>query len=189
MSDKLKDEKELAYYSATINAWINTKMEKDKSILILSSAGIGLLITLLTTIGFNSIWILVFYIITLISFSVTLILEISIFDKNAQYLKSCINDKNDNIKKQIKRLDRFSYISFLIAILFTLFIGLSAGLHGYNKNKENKMAQNESNTLDIPDEGKRSLEGFEDLKPDTNTGNENTNNDSTSSEEGNADSG
>ncbi|WDT74288.1 MAG: hypothetical protein MPW16_13610 [Candidatus Manganitrophus sp.] len=43
--------KELAFYEATVNAWITTKFEKDKHLLTLSLAAIGLLITLLTTVG------------------------------------------------------------------------------------------------------------------------------------------
>jgi hypothetical protein len=36
-------EKDIAFYSATVNAWYTTKFEKDKHLLYLSTAGVGLL--------------------------------------------------------------------------------------------------------------------------------------------------
>lgn len=47
MSDEensLDEQKSVTYYSALVNAWIATRMEKDKQLLTLSSAGIGLII-------------------------------------------------------------------------------------------------------------------------------------------------
>ena len=48
MSDEnknsLEEQKGVAYYSALVNAWITTRMEKDKQLLTLSAAGIGLII-------------------------------------------------------------------------------------------------------------------------------------------------
>lgn len=40
-------EKEKAFYSAMLNGWLTTKLEKDRQILTLSAAAIGLLVTLL----------------------------------------------------------------------------------------------------------------------------------------------
>lgn len=36
-NEKVTDDKEVIFYSALINAWINTRMERDKTLLILSS--------------------------------------------------------------------------------------------------------------------------------------------------------
>ena len=52
--DNINNAKEVAYYTALVDAWINTKMERDKSLLSLATAGIGLLVTLLTTVGITS---------------------------------------------------------------------------------------------------------------------------------------
>ncbi|MDA8663964.1 hypothetical protein N9L66_03280 [Porticoccaceae bacterium] len=43
--------KNVAYYSTMLSAWIETKMERDKTLVTLSAAGIGLLVTILTVIG------------------------------------------------------------------------------------------------------------------------------------------
>ena len=55
-------QKEIALYSAVVQAWAGTRMEKDRSILNLSAAGIGLLVTLLTTVGVTARCQLVLYI-------------------------------------------------------------------------------------------------------------------------------
>src|ERR1700733_4671800 len=45
---------ELAHYAATVTAWFNTKMEHDKSLLTLSTAAVGVLITLVTKFPVSS---------------------------------------------------------------------------------------------------------------------------------------
>ncbi len=47
--------KEVAFFSAVVGAWIETRMEKDKTLLSLATAGIGLLVTLLTAVGPSSV--------------------------------------------------------------------------------------------------------------------------------------
>ena len=42
----LNKEKHTAYYSALVEAWLDTRMEKDKSLLMLAAGGIGILVTL-----------------------------------------------------------------------------------------------------------------------------------------------
>ena len=41
--------KNIAFYSTLLSAWIQTKMERDKTLVTLSAAAIGLLVTILTT--------------------------------------------------------------------------------------------------------------------------------------------
>ncbi len=45
--------KNIAHFSVMLSAWVQTKMERDKTLVTLSSAAIGLLITLITTVGVN----------------------------------------------------------------------------------------------------------------------------------------
>lgn len=55
-SDEIEQQKSVEFYAAGINAWYNTSLEHDKSIFSLSAGGIGLLITLLTTVGLYASW-------------------------------------------------------------------------------------------------------------------------------------
>lgn len=48
--EEIDDQKRVEYYAASVNAWFNTSLEHDKSLFTLSAGGIGLLITLLTTV-------------------------------------------------------------------------------------------------------------------------------------------
>lgn len=47
----LANKKEELYLSAVINGWIETRMERDRTLLALSTGGVGLLVTLVTTVG------------------------------------------------------------------------------------------------------------------------------------------
>ena len=52
--DSVRDAKAVAFYSAAVQAWVTTRMEKDRALLNLAAGGIGLLVTLLTTVGPSS---------------------------------------------------------------------------------------------------------------------------------------
>lgn len=43
--------KNIAHYSVLLDAWIQTRTERDKTLVTLSAAGVGLLVTILTTAG------------------------------------------------------------------------------------------------------------------------------------------
>ncbi|MGY0582644.1 MAG: hypothetical protein ACW7DV_11235, partial [Paraglaciecola chathamensis] len=55
--------KNVAFYSTLLSAWIQTKMERDKTLITLSSAAIALLVTMLTTVGINQIYTLFFCVV------------------------------------------------------------------------------------------------------------------------------
>jgi hypothetical protein len=44
-------ERELAFYAASLDAFYNTSLEYDKGLFALCAGGLGLLVTLLTTVG------------------------------------------------------------------------------------------------------------------------------------------
>ncbi len=48
--------KNIAHYSILLNAWINIEMKRDKILVTLSVAAIGLLVTILTTVGVENTW-------------------------------------------------------------------------------------------------------------------------------------
>jgi tRNA A37 threonylcarbamoyltransferase TsaD len=49
--DSHESQKKLAFYTAAVEAWVATRMEKDKTLLALAAGGIGLLATLLTAVA------------------------------------------------------------------------------------------------------------------------------------------
>ena len=66
MSDEIEDQKRVEFYSAGLAAWYATRLEHDKSLLTLSAGGIGLLMTLMTTVGVSSAESLVLYVCALV---------------------------------------------------------------------------------------------------------------------------
>lgn len=90
---ELEKQKEVAFYSALVDAWITTQFEKDKSLLYLSSGGIGILVTLMTTIGVSSFCELVFFAIGLFAFILSVLGVLIIFGYNAKYIEALISEK------------------------------------------------------------------------------------------------
>lgn len=83
--DRLKDSKDTEFYSQTVAAWYNSALEHDKSLLTLSVAGIGVLVsTMLTAI--HSALSFILYAGAIIGFLVCLISILQILQKNKKYL-------------------------------------------------------------------------------------------------------
>ena len=117
-------QKEIALYSAVVQAWAGTRMEKDRSILNLSAAGIGLLVTLLTTVGVTARCQLVLYILAMIGFGIAILTALWIFSKNATYLKQVAKSNKVGDDKTLVRLDRVLIIAFLVGITMLVTIGI-----------------------------------------------------------------
>jgi hypothetical protein len=81
-------EREVAFYSAVVTAWVETRMERDRSVFTLAAAGIGLLVTVLTTVGVPARWLLGLYAAAGAFFLATCVLCLWIFDANATHLRA-----------------------------------------------------------------------------------------------------
>ena len=112
-------EKDTAFYSASLQGWIMSRMERDKSILILSILSICYLVN--KNPGNNFL-----YICTISLLFASTISCIIIFGENARYLAKVIqNTECNNISdKLLGWLDKFLLLSFFSGILITILIGL-----------------------------------------------------------------
>ena len=88
--DPTHDAKEIAFYSATVQAWIATRMERDRALLSLSAGGIGLLVTLLTTLGASSSVQLWLYMAAATSFAGAIVFALLVFGRNSHYLRQIV---------------------------------------------------------------------------------------------------
>lgn len=140
----MPDDKEVAYYAAKANAWFNTKLEYDKSILVLSAGAIGLLITLLTTVGVKSVVLLILFTTSIISFIVCLISVLAIFTRNAKHLEDLIqgNKTNDQL---LGVLDALSIFSFILGVILASIIGISIAANNV-LSKETEMTDKKETT-------------------------------------------
>ena len=126
------EEKDLAFYSAALTASFNTRLQRDKSILTFSLAGIGLLVTLLTTIGPSSFIHAFIYFLSTICFVVAAITTILIFGRNSKYIEGVLirNQKTDCL---LKVYDKIAIGSFFIGIGLAFLVALISVNNDFNK--------------------------------------------------------
>jgi len=120
----MSEGKEIEFYAAKANAWFNTKLEYDKSLLVLSAGAIGLLITLLTTGSVKTVTLLFLFGIAIFSFVVCLCAVLDIFLRNAKHLESLISGKNEN-DSLLGILDSVSIFSFILGVVLAAIIGMA----------------------------------------------------------------
>jgi len=180
-SDKeLENQKKLAFYSNTLSAWYTTKFEKDKHLLSLSSAGIGLLVTLLTTVGSNTSFTVTMYALALFFFLVCIISVLCVFSRNSGYLEGIVagNDMNDVL---LDVLDKTAVFSFVLGVVFTLLVGFFSSIEQSRekeyrmRNKIEKMVKQNDSTE------KKSLNGVSRMRPTNNDSQSQSSGDSSSS--------
>ena len=180
-------EKDIAFYSATVNAWYTTKFEKDKHLLSLSTAGVALLVTLATTVGALTLCTAAMYFLAVFSFLVCILTVLSVFSRNADHLQRLIkeDEKKDPV---LGLLDKFASTSFVFGIIFTLLVGLFSGIQNF-KGQEAGMAKDSENTVTTSTvREERSVNGAASMRPSkpnsqsTNNGQNSQSNNSNSDE-------
>ncbi|EKO3608722.1 hypothetical protein M3914_003604 [Vibrio metschnikovii] len=163
--NEVQQQKEVAFYTETLNAWYTTRFEKDKHLLTLSSFGIGLLVTLITAVGASSLTVALMYALAVILFLVCIVSVLMVFSRNSVYLEMIVagSDEND---KWLTMLDKTSVVSFVCGMLFTLLLGLFSGIDHYKKetasmsdSKIKMVVQNSSNV------DKKSINGASAMRP------------------------
>jgi len=131
-------------YSVRLTAWFATKLEKDKSVLTISSAAVGLLVSVLVGKGIQNYLQIFLFVIALLGFMIAIIAVIQIFDKNAEQVERNIAD-GGHINNILSRYEMIISISFYIGIFFTILLGISYGVNQYIKEKgEKKVAEDKS---------------------------------------------
>lgn len=159
----MSDDKELAWYSAAIEAWLNTRFEFDKSILTLSSAAIGLLVTFVPD-GAKTIEFVVVYVLALVCFLVSIFGVLAILKRNADALHAMIT-KNQQRDVLLGALDWIVAITFVFGVVLTSFLGFSMTA---NKLRENSAMIHDSKNTGAPHQDKQiSVDKFGDMKPPT----------------------
>lgn len=136
--NKINTEKNIEFHSQSINAWYMTSLEKDKSILTISAGGIGVMITLLTTIGMNGYLTFSLFCLSILSFLISILLIINVFGLNKEYLTALLKEEDTSCFK-IKTQDNIAIISFLFGIIFAIIIGLTVAFNKLNTSENEKI--------------------------------------------------
>lgn len=137
--DELTRAKEVAFYEALINASITTKLERDKSLLSLATGAVGVLITLMTTVGAPNVVAGIAYAVAIASFIATIFFALDIFKHNARHVEDVLKGK-DGDDEELTRLDEAINSAFMIGIIAAVIVGLSFVYHNHFENNGNQLA-------------------------------------------------
>jgi hypothetical protein len=112
--------KEVAFYQTILEAWIQNRMEFDKTILTISFAAIGFLFINDTNQTCLE-WF--FWILSVICFAISIFLILKIFRKNSDLLSlTLMNSDNEKLKKLNKSLDIFTKIAHYSLMMGVLIV-------------------------------------------------------------------
>jgi hypothetical protein len=136
--DPTQQQKDVEFYAAAVSAWLNTSLEHDKSVFALSAGGIGLLITLLTTVGVSNVVLLVLYVAAILAFLASLISVLAVFRRNRTHIEQvCLGNRAPDPLLTV--LDQVAVATFGIGAILAAVIGISTAVSSYST-KERALA-------------------------------------------------
>jgi hypothetical protein len=159
-----QSEKHTAYYSALLAAWIDTRMERDKSLLALSTAGIGLLFTLLTTVGATSTRLIVLYGLCFLSFLISIVSAVTIFSWNAVLIQCLLRNETPR-NRRLDVLDAAVFGGFIAGLILTVTLGITTGVTKIKREGNNMNDGIKTTQQVVGVDGQKSLSGLEQLSP------------------------
>lgn len=108
-------QKDVAFYQTFLAAWIENRMEKDKSLLTLSSLAIGLLITFTDKLSSPAEFVL--WLLSGIAFLATIIIILLIFRYNSNYIECLLIEDIEKQRRHEKSLNVMTLLAFVIFIV------------------------------------------------------------------------
>ncbi len=155
----------IQHYSVLLAAWIETRMDRDRTLVALSAAAIGLLVTILTAVGLPQLWMILLYAGAFASFLLTIWAAIRIYQLNSAMLANELRGSEAPDFKQInlKPYDRLSVVSFSVGALFAIAIGIASATVSFLSQQE--VAVSSENRTQADPGKKHSLQGIETLRP------------------------
>ena len=163
-------QKNVEFYAASVTAWYASALEHDKSIFALAAGAIALLVTLLTTVGFEELASLVLFAIAILSFLVTIASLLQVFRKNQDYIQQMLVSGRVENHPTLKLLDRTAQISFGVGVLFAAAVGFNVAITSFHKKqaeKEHAMATENKSTQTQRAHAFDSVNGAASLQPRT----------------------
>lgn len=130
--EEIKNLKDVEYFSAMVTAWLNTRLEKDRSLLALSAGAIGLLVTFLTTIGPSSKIEIALYLFAFLFYLITISCILWVFQRNSLHIEQVLSQdkKSDHL---LTILDYMIVYNFILGIVLTMTIGVIASINKIEK--------------------------------------------------------
>ncbi len=153
--DELEQQKDIQFHAASVNAWYNTSLERDKSVLTLSAGGIGLLLTLLSAIK-GCVCLLVCYVTAILCFLVSLVAVLLIFQHNRTHIEQTLAKTAPKSDPWLEKLDFAAMSAFGAGAAFTAIIGISVAIGSFLK-KESSVTNETKNLTSAPVELRESF--------------------------------
>ncbi|MEL0646919.1 hypothetical protein V6248_05755 [Pseudoalteromonas agarivorans] len=148
------------FKSQSYSSFYNTTMEKDKSILTLSVAGIGFLITLLKLSDSLGYYDMAFFSIATVGFLISIFCIVTLFGKNADFIVDLAQEKDVTIKQHVlKQLDTWAIRTFYLAIIMSVCLGVSTSSTLFLKG-EKEMTKETKINITIETHGTPANESF-----------------------------
>lgn len=125
MSDSTSQD---VFYGALIDAFLTTRMEFDKSLLALSSGGVGLLLTLVTTVGVPAGTPRNAAVASLVAFGLAILSVLVVFRVNATYLVALQKndaERSDSLKSILESVDTVASLLFGVGVVATVWLVLA----------------------------------------------------------------
>lgn len=104
-------------------AWLKNKLSLDTGLFALSGGAIAVLVCLMSLANIGSTLTLVFYIIAVLCFMLSLALSVYIYKGNSNYIEKLKQNLNAS-DELLPVLDKVCITSFLIGLVFIVFIGV-----------------------------------------------------------------
>ncbi len=154
--------KNIAHYQTLLSAWIETRMEQDRMVITLSAAAIGLLVTIITTVGINGFWQYLFAVASIAGFIVATCSSLHIFQVNAKHLEESLRSQStDNTSKLLKKLDKVTIVCFYAGIICAVLMAIFSS---FQKTEGVTMAENKEAPKKI-EKLQESVNGVKKLSP------------------------
>jgi hypothetical protein len=146
--------KNVQQYAVLLSAWMQTKMEHDKTLVTASLGGIGFLLSVLSFAGISTLWEIIFFAGAFSCFVITVLSALTIYKRNAKHLENEIRGKEKE-PLELEQLDRLMEWTFWIALTCAIVIGTNLARSRYMNATKLSPATKEV----------KSLTGIENLKP------------------------
>ena len=137
-TEKIEVAKYVEFNSQSYASFYNTKLEKDKSILTLSVAGLGFLITFTNFAEKLGAFAYFAFLFAALAYLFCVFNVITIFEKNALYIIEVTtdSDKASELEVQLRKHDKRAIYSFYLGILLSFVLGISTSVQSQLKGQE-----------------------------------------------------
>ena len=148
--EEIAHQKDVEYYASSVNAWFNTSLEHDKSILTLAAGGLGLFITLLTTVGLSSSEALILLRWCNNKFSCGTCFGIGCFSTEQNVYRQYWRGKLLETTLYSLRPTQFAYGLLKLVYFLPQFIGIATAIHSYTLKEKTMATEPPKSTGSVP---------------------------------------